>query len=160
MYWPDQVSNATTSLERRGGFSLSNIACGFLGGNSNSYDDGVNRFCGLVLSYTGITLEGAEWVLNDVICQDNNDCTFIVEITMAGIYGFAKDGIPNFCPDIFEEIWNNCNGGAGGSANILVSTSSGRQTGVVTAQYYAHDSGATCPASLPTDLVCGASLED
>lgn len=156
MYWPNNPS----TLEIRASqatFSLTNIACGFIGASQPTYQEGEAKFCDLVKKYASLNLLAAEYFLQDLVCQGHEECSFLLDMSLEVAGGFAQDAIPSICAPIFEELYNNCHGAVGGSAQVTVSDSHGTQTGSVQAQFYANDPGATCPANTATN-VCGSSL--
>jgi len=79
-----------------------------------------------------------------------------VQISMRAAGAFVTDGLATVCPDIFEALYNNCNGAVGGTADLTLNDSQGQQTGFVEADFSASDPGATCPP--PSDTAfCGTS---
>lgn len=153
MYWPNKTSySVIEATEASASYSLTNIACGVLVGSESSYDDGETVFCDFVAQYVSATLMGADYILKDGLCEDNEDCTMIVEIALGVAGGYLQDGVTSVCPGIFAELYSSCNGAVGGSAQISLTDSSGTQTGTVSAQFYDNDGGATCAANTDTDI--------
>ncbi|EPE35024.1 hypothetical protein GLAREA_10719 [Glarea lozoyensis ATCC 20868] len=155
MYWPNKTS-ITIGNRQTGSFTLMNIACGVLGGTQQFYEDGEAHFCTLVNLYVGGVLKGAEWLVNDLVCQDQQPCLLLVEIGLDVGGGFAASGVPSFCSAVFEEIYASCNGAPGGAGQIFITDDSGSQSGVAEAQFFGGESD-TCPATDDT-FACGASL--
>ena len=147
MHWPDTPSSKQIKA-RTTSWSVNSVACGFIGGTSSSYEIGEAKFCAFVRDffvrdYVGLTLTGVSFPPQDGLCDDNQDCTMIIDLAF-GIGGsLVKDAIPAFCEDIFEAVWNDCSG-SGGSAELTV----GSETGTVQAQFFVRDEGATSPATL------------
>lgn len=157
MYWPNKTSTSVIKT-RAGSWSISDIACGYLTGDSNSYDTGESRFCNFVEQYVSAILAGSEYILQGELCEDGDTCTLILAITMRSAGSYVSDGIPSFCTALFAELYSNCNGAVGGSGTLDITDSEGSQSGTIEAQYYADDSGATCPANTDVEICSSGSL--
>ena len=158
MYWANSASN-TTNVEVRAAkatFNLKNIACGFIGAKYVQYEDGRQAFCNLISHAAGYTLTEGSYILQDGICEGNEDCTFIIEVSFRVAGGFVGDALPSICTPVFDELWNSCNGNVGGTAEVSVTDSGGTQTGTILAEFFTHDSDAKSPANTDTS-VCGYS---
>jgi hypothetical protein len=153
MYWPNKTS--TIEIQAcQASFSFTNLACGYIGADISSYEDGVAYLCSLITQYVGFSLTGAQYILQDGICGDSLPCSFILDVAF-GISG-SFDAVPSICIPIFEKIYSSCNGVVGGAAQMSVKDSEGTHTGIVGAQFFAFDEGVVCPANTDTN-VCGSS---
>ena len=150
MHWPDTPSSNQIEARTKS-WSVKSVACGFIGGTHSSYQVGEAKFCTQIRDYASVNLKVGSWILQDGLCEDNQDCTMIIDMAFAIGGAFVNDAIPSFCEDIFEAVWNDCSG-SGGSAELTV----GSETGFVQAQFFLRDEGATCPATTPTN-VCESS---
>lgn len=155
MYRPNVTSFSIKTPQAT--YTLSGIACGFIGASNPLYVEGEQRFCNSLQAYGSAILLEAAYLLKDGLCEDNVDCTMLIAISTIVAGAFVSDGIANVCTQIFDELYNNCNAATGGSGQLTIEDSEGQQTGTVEADFYANDEGATCPANTDT-AVCTAAL--
>lgn len=158
MTWQDRMIAAgkmyrpnTTSVERRAtlstSWSLSNIACGFIVGEESEYDSNRDYLCNTMINTNTATFTELYLITQSEICQDSQTCTAITSVGLGSAGWYTASLFGSICGDIFDELYNNCNGVSGGSASLAVSGSSGSTSGSVENQFYEEDSGATCPAN-------------
>ncbi|KAL4964614.1 uncharacterized protein BDV14DRAFT_200668 [Aspergillus stella-maris] len=161
MYWAPTNTNNNTSTSvaipgTKATWSLKNIACGFLIGTKDEYDTGKDRLCRLIEDQAGATLLSGEVIVSNGVCEDNEDCTLAVAVAFNVAGGLVRDALPAVCDAVYEDLWSSCNGAIGGTGELEVTGSKGKATGTVSAQFYADDPGATCPADDSTQ-VCEVS---
>jgi hypothetical protein len=129
-------------------FSLTNIACGVIGGGSGELSDGIKGICGAVGDQgSKVTLLDVSAFIKDGVCQGNRACDFIGQVFLKTAGGFIEDGIAEACLSIFDVLNSHCPGQTGGVAEITINDSEGQQTGTVEGDFYDHDGGLTCPAN-------------
>lgn len=155
LYWPANATDVRIETARAT-FTLKDIACGFMGAKYSQYEDGRRHFCDMIALATSYTLTEGTYIMQDGICEGNEDCTFIIEASFRVAGAYVGDALPSVCAVVFDELWNSCNGNVGGYGQISITDSGGTQTGTISAEFYTHDSGATCPAN-SANRVCGMS---
>lgn len=144
MYRPN-----VTSIERVTAdgfsFSLNDMVCGvFVGGQAN-YKDNQHYLCETMRNLQSHTNRAMQIITQDELCEGNRACTAFTSISLQLAGWFVDGKIANHCGQIFNEMYENCHGAVGGSANITVRKGDAHTTGVITNQFYDDDPGATCP---------------
>ena len=149
MRWP----NTTSSLDKRAGWDIHDMACGVVLGHSGEYDKGKKKMCGLIKRYSSGILLISEYILQDGLCDDNQSCTMILRIAFQAGGEYVDSKIPSWCDAIFAAVWKDC-GHTGGTGQLQI----GSETGTVEARFYNYDPGATCPATpITKTYVCATA---
>ena len=156
MYWPSNSTKREIQT-RSTTYTVKNVVCGFVGGTDPLFTEGQQKFCALANQYAGLTLQGVEYILNDGLCQNNEECTLILNIAFGVGGGFASDAVNDVCASLFFAVYDECNNSVGGAADITVTDSEGTQSGTIEGQFFAEDDSASCPANSDT-FQCASSL--
>ncbi|KAG8527290.1 uncharacterized protein KY384_008034 [Bacidia gigantensis] len=94
-------------------WSLQNVVCSFTGADRTSFTEGQQQFCNILLSaYGGTTLYFLEWI-SEAVCEGNSACELTMKVAFGVGGGFLYTEYGTYCKDIFQEIWNDCNGHRG-----------------------------------------------
>lgn len=141
MHWP--TTSAKSQIEPRApSWDVHSLACGFIGGTESNYRYGEAKFCDLIRTYASGVLQLGTYILQDGLCDNNQDCTLIIDIAFSLGGLFTEDKVTEICEQLFEAVWSDCNR-TGGSGQVTV----GSETGTIQAQFFINDDGATCPAN-------------
>ncbi|KAF4987519.1 hypothetical protein FDECE_15394 [Fusarium decemcellulare] len=164
-------ADGTSSLERRATkLKLNNIVCEGLGGKKELYDEGKNKFCGVVRASLVGVARGFEFAIQRGLCRGGESCDFYVSLGVTAWTALAQIQRDEECGPMFDQVREAC-AGYSGAAQIIVPgnpldycgpptcTDSGVATkvGYFEAQFFEADSGWQCPAP-SQELICKKEL--
>jgi hypothetical protein len=180
----DAYANSSSPLSRRGlekrAFpgKINKIWCGYSGGGLADYDEGKEKWNRFVESkggaYKDFMFEGSRYFLQNSLCDgvEGGLCDFLIDTALdvpGWLYG---DEVADFFDGAFDAVRKECKE-TGGAAELIADPPAGNDVcGIPTctadgkmalkiadfqAQFFVHDSGATCPANPPPTNWCEVS---
>jgi hypothetical protein len=166
MFYPENRSvqlQLSDDSGQRGSFSIKNIICENIQGSETAYEDGKGRYCRFLDFYVETNYLLAVMLVQNTICEGDGSfaCDLGIFTTSAIVGQFRENGIPAFCEEMFDNIWNSCEG-TGGAGELWAASeddADGVEFGAFQAQFYFHDEGAVCEVVDPdVEQVC--KIED
>jgi hypothetical protein len=141
--------------------SFDNVKCGVLASGTTGFQQSKEKACTFVRkAATGLTLVFQHFS-NEEFCAGAQDdtCVTVIDAVFGAAGAYLDGGLADLCPQVFDEIFQLCPGGVGGTAEITLTRNDGQVfSGSVGAINFEDDTG-TCPANPITDIaICQAVL--